>query len=95
MREALAPLFEQYGVDVVFTGHNHNYERNEVNGVTYIVTGGGGAPALYKTEESELTREAFEVVYHFVLLEIDGNHLEAKVTSNQGRILDEFERTGP
>ena len=95
VREALAPLFEQYGVDVVFTGHHHNYERNEVNGVTYIVTGGGGAPALYKTEEPELTREAFAVMYHFVLLEIDGNHLRAKVISNQGEILDEFERTGP
>lgn len=95
VREALTPLFEQYGVDVVFTGHNHNYERNEVNGVTYIVTGGGGAPALYKTEEPELTREAFAVMYHFVLLEIDGNHLRAKVISNQGEILDEFERTGP
>ena len=95
VREALTPLFEQYGVDVVFTGHNHNYERNEVNGVTYIVTGGGGAPALYKTEEPELTRKAFAVVYHFVLLEIDGNHLGATVYSNQGEILDEFERMGP
>ncbi len=46
-------------------------------------------------EEPEMTREAFAVAYHFVLLEIDGNHLRATVYSNQGRILDEFERTGP
>ena len=78
VREALAPLFEQYGVDVVFTGHHHNYERNEVNGVTYIVTGGGGAP-LCVMEEPEMTREAFAVAYHFMLLEIDGNHLRATV----------------
>jgi predicted MPP superfamily phosphohydrolase len=94
VRQALAPLFEQYGVDVVFTGHHHNYERNEVNGVTYIVTGGGGAP-LCVMEEPELTRTAFAVAYHFVLLEIDGNHLGATVYSNQGKILDEFERTHP
>ncbi|MBE9471764.1 MAG: metallophosphoesterase family protein [Chloroflexi bacterium] len=94
VRQALAPLFEQYGVDVVFTGHHHNYERNEVNGVTYIVTGGGGAP-LCVMEDQEPTRAAFAVAYHFVLLEIDGNHLGATVYSNQGKILDEFERTGP
>ena len=94
IRQALTPLFEQYGVDVVFNGHNHNYERNEVNGVTYVVTGGGGAP-LSVMEEPELTREAFAVTYHFMLLEIDGNHLVATVYSNQGKILDEFERTIP
>jgi len=94
VREALTPLFEQYGVDVVFAGHHHNYERNKVNGVTYIVTGGGGAP-LGVMEEREPTRAAFAVAYHVVLLEIDGHHLEATVFSNKGRVLDEFERTYP
>ena len=94
VRQALTPLFEQYGVDVVFAGHHHNYERNEVNGVTYIVTGGGGAP-LCVMEEPELTREAFAVAYHFVLLEIDGNYLGARVLSSQGKVLDEFECTHP
>ena len=28
---------------IVFSGHVHNYERHEHNGVTYFVTGGGGA----------------------------------------------------
>jgi hypothetical protein len=46
-------------------------------------------------EEPELTRAAFAVAYHFVLLEIDGNYLGATVYSNQGKILDEFERTQP
>ena len=38
----LVPLFEQYGVDVVFNGHDHHYERSYKDGVYYIVTGGGG-----------------------------------------------------
>jgi predicted phosphodiesterase len=92
VREALTPLFEQYGVDVVFAGHHHNYERNEVNGITYIVTGGGGAP-LGVMEEREPTRATFAVAYHVVMLEIDGDHLEATVFSVKGRVLDEFERT--
>lgn len=44
VRSTLVPLFEKYGVDVVFNGHDHDYERGQVNGVYYIVTGGGGAP---------------------------------------------------
>jgi len=38
---ALQPLFEKYKVDVVFNGHDHAYEHCLVNGVHYIVTGGG------------------------------------------------------
>lgn len=41
---ALFPLYETYGVDLVVTGHVHNYERAIRNGITYVVTGGGGSP---------------------------------------------------
>jgi len=91
VRGALVPLFERYGVDVVFNGHKHNYERNEVNGVTYVVTGGGGAP-LYEMQEKEPTQAAFLLVHHFVLVRVDGDHLEATVISHEGEVLDRFER---
>ncbi len=45
VRDHLVPLFENYGVQTSFSGHDHHYERGSVNGITYIVTGGGGAPA--------------------------------------------------
>ena len=39
----LDPLYEQNGVKLVLGGHSHNYERtNVLNGVTYMVDGGGG-----------------------------------------------------
>lgn len=92
VRRTLTPLFEQYRVDVVFAGHHHNYERNEVNGITYIVTGGGGAP-LSVMEEREPTQAAFAVTPHCVLVEIDGQHLRATVISHKGKVLDAFERS--
>ncbi len=57
VRTQWGPLFESYGVDVVFTGHDHIYERSQYwdeflpdgspgqdgKGTVYIMTGGGGA----------------------------------------------------
>jgi len=37
------PIFVKHGVDIVFNGHAHNYERIVREGVTYLVVGGGGA----------------------------------------------------
>jgi len=53
--EGLQSLFHQVfvekGVDIVFTGHAHNYERIERDGVTYLVVGGGGATIRPLAEE--------------------------------------------
>ncbi len=46
-RTYLVPLLTRYGVDVVFNGHDHHYERtdpSQTDGVLYVVAGGGGAP---------------------------------------------------
>lgn len=41
---AWVPLFESYGVQLVLSGHDHNYQRFAArNGVTYVVHGGGAA----------------------------------------------------
>jgi predicted phosphodiesterase len=37
------PIFVEAGVDIVFNGHAHNYERIEKDGIVYLVLGGGGA----------------------------------------------------
>lgn len=50
-REVLHPLFVEHRVALVLTGHNHCYERFEVDGVTYVVDGGGGA-LLYSPDEN-------------------------------------------
>jgi 3',5'-cyclic AMP phosphodiesterase CpdA len=47
VRRALVPLFERHDVDLVLSGHDHNYQRFRRAGVTYVVHGGGGA-RLYR-----------------------------------------------
>ena len=86
VRADLTPLFDQHGVDVVFSGHDHNYERtfpllaDQVDplGVVYIVTGGGGANNLYPSGTSAFTA-ASESVHHHIQVDIDG--LEATLTA--------------
>jgi 3',5'-cyclic AMP phosphodiesterase CpdA len=41
------PIFARRGVDLVLSGHDHEYERGRRAGIDYVVTGGGGAP-LYQ-----------------------------------------------
>lgn len=66
---------------VVFAGHVHNYERHEHGGVTYFVTGGGGAHA-YPIERGP--NDPFpdkNINYHYLLGEVDRGKL--KITMNR------------
>ncbi len=91
-RNDLAPLFEKYGVTAVFSGHIHSYERVLANGVTYIVTGGGGAP-LYSLEVREPGQQAAALVYHYLLFEVDGDTLTGRAIDANGKEFDSFTLT--
>jgi acid phosphatase type 7 len=51
---------------VVFAGHVHNYERHEHGGVTYFVTGGGGAHAYPIERKSDDPYQSKEINYHYI-----------------------------
>jgi Icc-related predicted phosphoesterase len=61
---------------VVFSGHVHNYEHQEHNGVTYFVTGGGGARPypVERTPNDPLNGKS--VNYHYLLVEVDRGTLK-------------------
>ena len=86
-RALLAPIFEQYKVDVVFNGHDHDYERTQpINGVLYIVSGGGGGP-LYQVNPQSFSAYA-ETTYHTVLATLDGCTLTLQAVKPDGTIFD-------
>ena len=62
---------------VVFAGHVHNYERHEHSGVTYFVTGGGGAHAYPITRAADDPFQSQEVNYHYLLVEVRQGKLKA------------------
>jgi hypothetical protein len=65
VRAAFGPVFEQHGVQLAISAHEHTYERTiPIEGVTYVVTGGGGGP-LYPAGTSSFTA-ASASRYHYL-----------------------------
>jgi hypothetical protein len=87
VRAAFSSLFEQHGVQVVFAGHDHNYERTQpINGVTYVVTGAGGH-GTRRVGRSSFTAYS-ENVLHFVHGEVQGDTLLLHAIDAGGREFD-------
>lgn len=80
--------FERYGVDMVFNGHDHCYERSFDNDIWYILTGGGGAP-LYPVNQNPNPRQVYaEMTLHFCKLRIDGAKIEFEMIRADGTVGD-------
>ena len=85
----LPELLQQSSVKVVFSAHDHNYERSEYNNITYIVTGGGGAPLreIYSHNPYSLV---FSKQHHYIIAEREGPLINFKVYALSGDIIDTF-----
>jgi acid phosphatase type 7 len=84
--QALAKMLEERQAHahyrtVVFSGHVHNYERHEHGGVTYFVSGGGGAHAYPIPRAKDDPFQSKEVNYHYLLVTVD--HQQLTVTMNR------------
>jgi len=90
LREELEPLFLKYGVDAVFAGHEHFYERiKPQKGIYYFIS--GGAAKLREGDvstRSELTAKSFDTGYHFMLIEIGKDALSFQVITDQAKVVD-------
>lgn len=90
VREDLEPILAHYGVHLVFSGHDHDYERTvPIRGVTYVVTGGGGKD-LYEAGESWWTA-ASRSVHHAVRVRVDGDRLRLEAVESNGAVVDRLD----
>ena len=89
LRQAIEPLFIKHGVDVVFTGHEHFYERiKPQRGVHYFVTGGGGKLRRGDISGGELHAKGFDQGFHFMLIEIVDDAMHFQVITEVGKTVD-------
>lgn len=88
MHEAGIPeLFRKHRVDLVFSGHDHLYERGEAQGIKYVVSGGAGAP-LYPVKNRLPTSGKVESVYHFVEMKVDGPEVRMRAVRIDGTVIE-------
>jgi 3',5'-cyclic AMP phosphodiesterase CpdA len=93
VQQRWVPLFEDYGVQLVLSGHDHNYQRFAGrNGVTYVVHGGGGA-GLYRLggcPSSYPPRVRTRYEHGFLSVSMGPDDLEVTAVDLRGRVRDRF-----
>jgi predicted MPP superfamily phosphohydrolase len=89
LRVRLEPILIRYGVNVVYSGHDHIYERlKPQNGIHYFVSGAGGELRQGDLKRSAITAAAFDQDRSFMLNEIAGDDLFFQVVSRTGQTVD-------
>jgi len=91
LKSLFVPIFEQYGVDLVFSGHDHFYERLHKNNITYMITAGAGAPLYSYLPFYKVPESVFGVSKnHAVFIEVYENQLNLKAFDINQTIFDTF-----
>ena len=89
LRVALEPLLLKHGVDVVFSGHDHVYERvKPQKGITYFVSGSAGQLRRGDMRPSEATAASFDQDYAFMLVDVDRDEMRFQAKSRTGAVVD-------
>jgi len=93
----LSKLYDKYGVDIVWNGHIHSYERTwplladkpvERNGTIYMITGGAGGNLETAGPIKPYFQNNVKHGHHYCLVGINGRTLEFKAFDLEGRLFD-------
>jgi len=94
----LVPLFDRYGVDIVWNGHIHSYERTwplrqdkataPTEGTVYMITGGGGGGLELAGPIRPFFQNTVKHGHHFCYVAVNGRTLEMKAYDLEGRLFD-------
>jgi 3',5'-cyclic AMP phosphodiesterase CpdA len=89
LRLRLEPIFQKFGVDVVFSGHDHVYERiHPQKGIVYFVSGAAGQLRRGNMSPSRETAASFDQDQSFMLVEVSGAEMNFQAITRTGRVVD-------
>lgn len=89
LRTALEPLFVEHGVNVVFSGHEHFYERlKPQQGIAYFTAGGSAKLRAGNIRKTNLTAVGYDRDNSFMLVEIAGDVMHFQTLSRTGIRVD-------
>lgn len=89
LRVLLEPMLVRYGVDVVFSGHEHIYERiKPQKGITYFIAGSSGQLRKNGLTPSAMTAASFDQDQVFVMVAVVADQLSFQAISRTGAVVD-------
>jgi len=89
LRSLIEPMFTKYDVDVVFSGHDHVYERvHPQKGIYYFTEGSSGQLRSGDLAKTGMTEKGFDADRTFMLVEIAGDELYFETLSRGGGEVD-------
>jgi 3',5'-cyclic AMP phosphodiesterase CpdA len=89
LRQVLEPVFIKYGVNVVFSGHEHVYERvHPQHGIYYFTEGASGELRPNNLNKTAITDKGFDTDRSFMLIEIAGDEMYFETLSRTGQTVD-------
>ena len=100
IRDALQPLYEQYGVDLVLQGHDHAYGRGHnmqfglnrrEKGPVYVVSVSG--PKMYHLNFDEWMERAASNTQLFQIIRVDNHKITYEAYTATGKLYDGFSLT--
>lgn len=86
IREAFGEILTRHGVDLVITGHEHQYERFRVGDVNYVVSGGGGGQLTRFFGRSRALKQA--TVHHYLAVAVDARSLVMRAVDIEGKEIE-------
>jgi predicted MPP superfamily phosphohydrolase len=89
LRPLLEPLLIRYDVNVVFSGHDHFYQRiKPQQNITHFVEGSSGQLRKGGVTPTDMSATAFAEDQTFMLVEIAGDRLTFQTITRDGRVVD-------
>ena len=88
-RLALEPALRRGGVNAVFSGHEHIYQRSDLqNGIQYFISGGAGSLRRGDGVSAPDVARSYSLDYHFMLVEIEDDALHFQAIARSGETID-------
>ena len=101
-RDKFLKLCDEYGVEVLFCGHEHNYDRKNLDHtlnpilhhtIYQVKNGTCGAPMYLKKDAKEIDERnqiVYREVYNYAIVDVDGPKVTVTAYDDEGNQIDRF-----
>ncbi|WP_207751808.1 metallophosphoesterase family protein [Clostridium rhizosphaerae] len=89
-RDAFWNIVKKHNIDIVFSGHEHNYSIRKIDCVHQIITGGGGEKLRDKYKDKKGVLVAPIAKHHCVIVDVDEDFINVSAIGIDGKVLNKF-----